>query len=80
MPKLEDVTCSSLCIEPSEAHHNHFFFNFNGLIFSLLFFCSMQIGASDLVQEATPVIDEQLLKEVNLAAKLSNAKASLHGG
>jgi len=40
----------------------------------------MQIGMFDLVQEATPVIDEQLLDEVNLSAKLSTAKASLHGG
>ena len=32
------------------------------------------------MQEATPIINEQLLEEVNLTAKLSTAKASLHGG
>jgi len=40
----------------------------------------VQIGAFDLVQEANPIIDEQFLEEVNLAARLSTAKASLHGG
>jgi len=32
----------------------------------------------DLVQEATPIIGEQLLEEVNLAVKLSTTRASLH--
>jgi len=40
----------------------------------------MQIGAFDLGQEATLYIDNQLLKEVNLVAKFSTAKASLHNG
>jgi len=40
----------------------------------------MQIGAFDLVQGATTVIDEQLLEEVYLASKLSTVKASFHGG
>ena len=40
----------------------------------------MQISAFDLVQEVTPVIDEQLLEKVNLTAKLSTVKASLYGG
>ena len=38
----------------------------------------MQISPFDLVQKSTPVIDEQLLEEVNLAAKLSTAKVGLH--
>lgn len=40
----------------------------------------MQIGEFDLVHEATPIIDEQLLEEVNLTAKLSTTKAILNGG
>jgi len=40
----------------------------------------MQIGAFDLVQETTPVVDERLLEEINLVAKLPTAKNAFHAG
>jgi len=38
----------------------------------------VQIGEFDLVQEATSIVDEWLLKEVNLAAKLPTTKVDFH--
>ena len=38
----------------------------------------MQIGEFELVQEATPIVDERLLEEVNLAAKLPDNKVGVH--
>jgi len=38
----------------------------------------VQIGEFDLVQEATLVVDERLLEEVNLTAKLPTAKVRFH--
>ena len=40
----------------------------------------MQIGEFDLVHEHTPVVDERLLKEVNLATRLPTAKVGSHTG
>jgi len=40
----------------------------------------MQIGEFDLVHEPTPVMDERLLEEVNLATKLPTTKVGLHAG
>ena len=40
----------------------------------------MQIGEFDLVQEAMPIVDEQLLVKVNLATKLPTAKVGFHAG
>jgi len=38
----------------------------------------MQIGELDLVHEPTPVVDERLLEEVNLATQLPTAKVGLY--
>ena len=40
----------------------------------------MQIGEFDLVHEPTPVVDERLLEEVNLATQLPTAKGGSHTG
>ena len=40
----------------------------------------MQIGEFDSIHEATPVVHERLLEEVNLATKLPTAKVSFHTG
>ena len=40
----------------------------------------VQIGEFDLVHEATPIVDERLLEEVNLATKLPTAKVDFHTG
>ena len=40
----------------------------------------VEIGEFDLVHEATPVVDERLLTEVNLATKLLTAKVGFHAG
>jgi len=39
-------------------------------------FVFIQIGEFDLAQEATPIVDEQLLKDVSRAAKSSAPKAA----
>ena len=41
-----------------------------------LFFLFIQIGEFDLAQEATPIVDEQLLEDVSRAAKSSAPKAT----
>ena len=38
----------------------------------------VQVGEFDLVQEATPVVDERLLDEVNLVTKLPTANVGFH--
>ena len=40
----------------------------------------MQIGEFDLVHEPTPVVDERLLEEVNLATQLPLANGGSHTG
>ena len=40
----------------------------------------MQIGEFDLVYEPTPIVDERLLEEVNLATQLPMAKGGSHTG
>ena len=40
----------------------------------------MQIGEFDLAHEPTPVVDERLLEEVNLATQLPLAKGGSHTG
>jgi len=54
------------------------FYAFNNLPnpFPALFW--VQIGEFDLVHEATPVVNERLLEEVNLETKLPTAKVGFH--
>jgi len=78
---LEDVTCFPFCSESCETYHKVFFlFFFKKLpnLFLTLFW--VQIGEFDLVQEATAVVDEWLLEEVNFATKLPIAKVDFHAG
>jgi len=38
----------------------------------------LQIGEFDLLQEATPIVNERLVEEINLAAKLPTVKVGFH--
>jgi len=55
-----------------------FFINNLPNLFPALFW--VHISEFGLVHEATPVVDERLLTEVNLATKLPTAKVGFHAG
>ena len=73
---LEDVTCFPFCSESRKTYHVKFY-NLPNL-FPTLFW--MQIGEFDLVHEHTPVVDERLLEEVDLATQLPTAKGGSRTG